>query len=527
MTELLSVLVPLPVLLPLLGAGLALALSRHSRAQNVVSIVVLSAVMIIAFILLFGVDREGAQVVAIGGWQPPAGIVLVADRLSVLMLVVSSMVTLCVLVYALSQDASDDSNETPISVFNPSYLVLCAGVANAFLAGDLFNLYVGFEMLLLASYVLLTLGATAERIRAGVTYVVVSLVSSIIFLTAIGVIYAACGTVNMAQLSERLGQLPADVQMILHVLLLLGFGIKAAVFPLSFWLPDSYPTAPAPVTAVFAGLLTKVGIYAIIRTETLLFVDSSLRVPLLVAAALTMLVGILGAIAQSEIKRIVSFTLVSHIGYMLFGVALGTTFGLAAAIYYTVHHIIVQTALFLAIGMVEMRGGSTSTRSLGGLMVLSPLLTIVFFIPALNLSGIPPFSGFIGKAALFAAGFAGEDWLNVTLIVVGTVTSLLTLYVIGRTFNLAFWRDPADAEEPTEELVAEFAERKQVLRAGGTWTPTIGVPGPMFWATSGMVLASLALTVGAEPLWELSLRAAENLSEPLNYVNQVLGGDAA
>src|SRR5699024_10855566 len=260
---------------------------------------------------------------AIGGWQPPAGIVLVADRLSSLMLIVSSLVTLCVLVYALSQDANDDSNETPISVFNPSYLVLCAGIAHSFLAGDLFHLYVGFEM---------TLGATAERIRAGVTYVIISLVSSVIFLAAIGIIYAATGTVNMAQLAERLSQLPADVQMILHVMLLLGFGIKAAIFPLSFWLPDSYPTAPAPVTAVFAGLLTKVGIYAIIRTETLMFAESSLRVPLLIAAGLTMLVGILGAIAQSEIKRIVSFTLVSHIGYMLFGVALGTNVGLSAAI---------------------------------------------------------------------------------------------------------------------------------------------------------------------------------------------------
>ena len=324
MIDLLPVLVPLPVLLPLLGAGIALILSKHTRMQNLVSVAILVAVMVIATIILFGVDMHGPQVVAIGGWQPPAGIVLVADRLSALMLIVSSLVTLCVLVYALSQDANDDSNETPISVFNPSYLVLCAGIANSFLAGDLFNLYVGFEMFLVASYVLLTLGATAERIRAGVTYVIISLVSSVIFLAAIGIIYAACGTVNMAQLSQRLSELPADVQMILHVMLLLGFGIKAAIFPLSFWLPDSYPTAPAPVTAVFAGLLTKVGIYAIIRTETLLFAESSLRVPLLIAAGLTMLVGILGAIAQSEIKRIVSFTLVSHIGYMLFGVALGT-----------------------------------------------------------------------------------------------------------------------------------------------------------------------------------------------------------
>ncbi|WP_350269908.1 Na+/H+ antiporter subunit D [Brevibacterium sp. CBA3109] len=525
MIDLLPVLVPLPVLLPLIGAGLALVLSKYSRAQNIVSILILSAVMIISLIMLFGIDAHGPQVVAIGGWQPPAGIVLVADRLSSLMLVVSSLVTLCVLVYALSQDANDDSNETPISVFNPSYLVLCAGVANAFLAGDLFNLYVGFEMFLVASYVLLTLGATAERIRAGVTYVVISLVSSVIFLAAIGVIYSATGTVNIAQLSERLSELPLDVQMILHVLLLIGFGIKAAIFPLSFWLPDSYPTAPAPVTAVFAGLLTKVGIYAIIRTETLLFAESSLRVPLLIAAALTMVVGILGAIAQSEIKRIVSFTLVSHIGYMLFGVALGTTVGLSAAIYYTVHHIIVQTALFLAIGMVEMRGGSTSTRSLGGLMVLSPALSIIFFIPALNLSGIPPFSGFIGKVALFAAGFSDHDWLAVSLIAAGTVTSLLTLYVIGRTFNLAFWRDPADAEEPNEELVAEFAERRKAKLAGKPWKSQIGVPGSMFAATTMVVVASIVLTVFAAPLWDLSDRAAENLQSPVSYVTNVLGGD--
>ena len=279
------------------------------------------------------------------------------------------------------------------------------------------------------------------------------------------------------------------------------------------------------MTAVFAGLLTKVGIYAIIRTETLLFAESSLRVPLLIAAALTMVVGILGAIAQSEIKRIVSFTLVSHIGYMLFGVALGTTVGLAAAIYYTVHHIIVQTALFLAIGMVEMRGGSTSTRSLGGLMVLSPALSIIFFIPALNLSGIPPFSGFIGKVGLFAAGFSDHDWLAVALIVAGTVTSLLTLYVIGRTFNLAFWRDPADAEEPNEELVAEFAERKKAKLAGKPWKAHIGVPGSMVVATTVVVVASIVLTVFAGPLWDLSDRAAENLQSPVSYVTNVLGGD--
>ena len=241
------------------------------------------------------------------------------------MLLVSSVVTLAVLLFSMGSAEAERKRETPVSIFHPTLLVLLAGVSNAFLAGDLFNLFVGFEMLLFASYVLLTLGGTGERVRAGSTYVVVSLLSSTLFLVAIASIYAATGTVNLAQLSIRLAELPDDVQLVLQLLLLTVFAIKAAVFPMSAWLPDSYPTAPAPVTAVFAGLLTKVGVYSIIRTQTLLFGDSPLTTLLLWAALATMIVGILGAIAQSEIKRMLSFTLVSHIGYMIFGIGLAST----------------------------------------------------------------------------------------------------------------------------------------------------------------------------------------------------------
>ena len=370
------------------------------------------------------------------------------DRLAALLLVVSSIVTLSVYLYAVGQDSSDAevSGDTPVSIFNPAYLILCAGVSNAFLAGDLFNLYVGFEMLLSASYVLLTLGATTERIRAGVTYIVISLVSSLIFLASIALIYAATGTVNMAHLSERLSELPADIQLILHVALLIGFGIKAAVFPLSFWLPDSYPTAPAPVTAVFAGLLTKVGIYAIIRTETVLFATSDLRVPLLVVSGLTLLVGILGAIAQSDIKRILSFTLVSHIGYMLFGVAMGTHLGLAAAIYYTMHHIVAPDAMFLAIGLLELRAGSTSLRRLRTRTCAVHQRPLPH--PGPQPGRHPALLGFIGKVALFTAGFHTSDWLGGDTVGIGTLTSLLTLYAIGKSWNLAFWRDAATRTSP-------------------------------------------------------------------------------
>jgi multicomponent Na+:H+ antiporter subunit D len=440
------VLTPLPVLLPLLGAAAALLVGgRHPRLQRSLSIAVLSAVLAVSVTLLLLADAEGAEAVSVGGWPVPLGIVLVVDRLSALMLVVAGTVGLGVLVFAVGQGAADGDEETPISIFHPTFLVLMAGVANAFLAGDLFNLYVGFEILLTASYVLLTLGGSAPRIRAGVTYIVVSLLSSLIFLAAIALVYAATGTVTLAQLATRLADLPAGLQVLLQSMLLIAFCIKAAVFPLSAWLPDSYPTAPAPVTAVFAGLLTKVGVYAIIRTQTLLFPGGALDTVLMWAALATMVIGILGAVAQTDIRRILSFTLVSHIGYMVFGIALGTAAGLAGAIFYVVHHIAIQTTLFLVAGLVERQGGSTSVDRLGGLATASPLLAVLYFVPAMNLAGIPPFSGFIGKLGLLEAGVADGGWLPVVLVAGGAVTSLLTLVAISRVWNRAFWRPSAQA----------------------------------------------------------------------------------
>lgn len=581
-----NALTPLPVLLPLIAAGLTLVLGRYPRTQAAVSITTLAGVLGVALALLIGTHVGGPHAATVGGWPAPFGIVLMIDRLSALMLVVSAIVTLSVLIYAVGQGNDSGDNETPVSIFHPTYLIMTAGVSDAFIAGDLFNMYVGFEILLSASYVLLTLGGTESRIRAGVTYVVVSLVSSIIFLIAIGFVYGATGTVNIAQLAIRLDGLPTNVQLLLHVALLVAFAIKAAVFPLSFWLPDSYPTAPAPVTAVFAGLLTKVGIYAIIRTETVLFPGAALREPLMWLAGLTMLIGILGAIAQTDVKRLLSFTLVSHIGYMLFGVALGTRAGLAAAIYYVVHHITVQTTLFLVAGLMERRGGSTSLRRLGGLAKVAPLLGALFFIPAMNLAGIPPFSGFLGKLGLFRAGVADGSWLAYGLIGAGAATSLLTLYAIGRVWNYAFWRDPADAEKPDSRLVADYrgaggmipdgasapdasgesipdgvpagipddvpvpagaADRAasgiqadgaasgvqadggelavQDTASGPAETESRSVPRTMTGVTAAMVGVSLLLTIFAGPLYSISEAAATGV-HALSYVHAVFGGDA-
>jgi multicomponent Na+:H+ antiporter subunit D len=552
-------LVPLPVILPLLGAGLTLMLSRRPALQRTVSTTVLVAVVVIAATLLYQTDRNGPQVLWIGAWSEPLGISLVADRLSALMLLVSACVTLAVLVYSMGQGMTGDEREAPLTIYHPTFLVLSAGVSNAFLAGDLFNLFVSFEMLLFASYVLLTLGGTGARIRAGTIYVVVNVVSSSLFLISLATVYSATGSLNLAQLAGRIDSLPAPVSLVIQLLLLTTFSIKAAVFPLSFWLPDSYPTAPAPVTAVFAGLLTKVGIYAIIRTQTLLFPDSPLTDLLLAAALLTLVVGILGAVAQTDIKRMLSFTLVSHIGYMMFGISLGTLVGYSGAIFYVAHHITIQTTLFLVLGLVERRGGSTSLIRLGGLARLAPLLAVLYFVPAMNLAGIPPMSGFLGKVALTEAGLGYGTPLSYAVVAAGMLTSLLTLYAVAKSWNLAFWRTPDEAHEMARELsrlarqssrglirhrdhvhagvgtfeARDLAEARSILdeddgsnqdlhqRLEDGSLPT-RLPSTMVGATAALVVGSLGFTLAAGPLFGYTDRAARDVLDQELYISSVL-----
>lgn len=532
---------PLAVVLPFLGAALAFALIRRPRAQRRVSLGTITITLGLEVWLLSSVWTTGPIAVHLGGWSPPFGIVMVADQFSSLLLVISSAVSLAVLAYATGQGAADGEEGGPVSVFHPTYLILMAGVSNAFLAGDLFNLYVGFEILLTASYVLMTLGGTGSRIRAGITYVVVSVVSSLLFLIAIAMIYGATGTVTLADLAVKLGELDSGTQDLLHVLLLVAFGIKAAVFPLSFWLPDSYPTAPAPVTAVFAGLLTKVGVYAIIRTETLLFPSDQFNDVLLVVALLTMIVGILGAVAQTDIKRMLSFTLVSHIGYMIFGVGLSSVLGLAATIFYVIHHITIQTSLFMVTGLIERRGGTSSIMRLGGLAKLSPILAVLYFIPAMNLAGIPPFSGFLGKLGLLQAGVADGSPLAYALVVGGVVASLLTLLVMARVWNRAFWRSTVDAEDPDPVLLATAPDASgeqsmRALRSSKHVDATSGrfsgdneipiLPKMMVYSTMGLVLLGVAMTVFAGPLFELSQEAATSMLERTDYIEAVFGSGA-
>ncbi|MGI5222680.1 Na+/H+ antiporter subunit D [Nocardia sp. CA-290969] len=523
--NLLPALAPLPVLIPLLAAAATLIAGRRPRFQRVVVMVALTAAVVVCAAMLYLADRDGTVAVQVGGWETPIGITIVVDRLSAAMLLVSQIVLLAVAVYGAGQNIGDSRVRQPTSIFWPTYLVLNAGVSMAFLAGDLFNLFVGFEILLVASFVLLTLGATAERIRAGVSYVMVSMVSSMIFLMGVAVVYGATGTLNFAQLAVRMDAVPDGIRQAVYGVLLVAFGIKAAVFPLSNWLPDSYPTAPAPVTAVFAGLLTKVGVYAILRTQTLLFPDGGFDNLLLIAGLLTMLIGIFGAIAQNDIRRLLSFTLVSHIGYMMFGVGIASMLGLAGAVYYIAHHILVQTALFLVAGLIERQAGSTSLRRVGGMAAASPLLAGLFLIPALNLGGIPPFSGFIGKVTLLQAG--AEDGSTLAWILVGgsVVTSLLTLYVMARVWSKAFWRPREQA--PDGHLVAATLPSLVEDNTDMLYDERIDpgrLPTMMVLPTAALVAVGLALTVWAGPILGIADRSAAELQDRSIYIGAVLGG---
>ncbi|XRQ03408.1 Na+/H+ antiporter subunit D [Actinomadura welshii] len=504
-----NVLVPLPFVLLVLGAALAMVSRRRTVWLRVLAPLAVAASLAAACGLMAAVSRDGVIAVQMGGWAAPFGITLVADRLSALLLVVSIGVLLAIMLHAVAEGAGGDGGTgTEAGVFYPAYLTLTAGVALIFLAGDLFNLFVAFEIMLASSYVLMTLTPTAERVQAGMTYTVVSLMSSILFLASIGLTYAATGTVNLADLAEHAAELPDGTRTALGLLFLVVFGIKGAIAPMHLWLPDSYPAALTRITAVFAALLTKAAVYALIRVETLVFPREQVSWIILAFAAATMLAGTLGALTHDDIHRVFSFILVGHIGYMLFGLGLFSVAGLTGAILYLVHHIVVQAALFLVSDLMQGRTGETSLRRLGGLARMSSFIAVLYFVPAMSVSGMPPTSGFIAKLALFQAGLGAEREIAFVVTGVAVLASLLTLMAMSRIWTLAFWRPrPADAGEPP----TASSYTRASTRLMGT-------------VTAVLVVGGLLIAVFAGPLASWSSRAAADLLDLAEYRNAVLHG---
>lgn len=486
-----TTLVTLPVIIPIAAAAVTLIAIRHARLRRIVGLTASVGYLVVALWLLFAVHDGGTAVAFQGGWRPPLGIPLVADRLAVLLLATAAVALLAVLVYAVSRPGGD----TEFAGFHATYQMLSAGVALSLLTGDLFTLFVAFEVMLTASYVLLTYRTGRDGTRSAITYVVIGLVASALLLTAIALTYAATGTVNIADLTTKLDEVPAGFRSALGWLFFMVFGIKAAIFPLFFWLPDSYPKAPTPVTALFAGLLTKIGVYAIVRTQTLLFAGDGPSTVILVVAGFTMIVGVLGAIAQRDIKRILSFHIVSQIGYMIMGLGFFTVAGVTAAIVFIVHQIIVKASLFLVGGLVEHTEGTGAIDEVDGVARSSPVIAILFLVAALSLAGFPPFSGFVGKLALVESGFDAGRWV---VVGVSLVASVLTLFSMTKIWTGVFWGKP-------------------------TGTNKIHLPGGMVAGTATLVVAGLVIAVAAQPIFEVAEAAATELLTEGAYRTAVLG----
>ncbi len=493
-------LVLLPILIPLLTAAMCLLLWKRQRAQRVLSVLGGAALLGAAVALLTIVATRGIQVVQVGNWPAPYGISIVADLLSGMMIAVAGVIGFSVLVYST---ASVDERRQSFG-FHPLIHVLLLGVCGAFLTGDIFNMYVWFEVMLIASFVLVALGGEKAQLEGAIKYVTLNLISSALFLAAAGVLYSTVGTLNMADLANQLSsQEVTGVPTVAAAILLIAFGIKAAVFPLFFWLPASYHTPPVAISAIMAGLLTKVGVYAMVRVFSLMFAFEYLYAKpiLLFVAGATMITGVLGAAAQGEFRRILSFHIISQIGYMIMGLAIFTPLALAGTIFYIVHHIIVKTNLFLIAGIVNRVKGSYELSRLGGLYREKLWLAILFLIPALSLAGLPPLSGFWAKLILVRAGLEAEHYV---LIAAALAVSLLTLFSMTKIWNEAFWKGSA----------AVSNERASVKSHP-----------PLRWMVAPAVcLASLTLAIGfsAEPLFALASAAADQLLDPSQYIDAVL-----
>jgi multicomponent Na+:H+ antiporter subunit D len=375
-------------------------------------------------------------------------------------------------------------------------------VNGAFITGDLFNLYVWFEVMLMASFVMLALGGDRPQIEGAIKYVILNLLSSTLFLSAVGLLYNLAGTLNMADLALHLPTLEAGNQVtLIAVLFLIAFGIKSAVFPLFFWLPASYHTPPVAVTALFSGMLTKVGVYALFRVFTLLFVQDTdyTHTLILVIAGFTMVTGVFGAAAQTDFRRLLSFHIISQIGYLLMGLGLFSQPALAASIYFLVHVILAKTSLFLVAGIVEKMEGSFNLKELGGIYTSRFGVALLFLLPALSLAGLPPLSGFFAKLALVVAGLELQQYL---MVAAGLAVSLMTLYSMTKVWNEAFWKEKkAPAQPMAHKPISAWL-----------WAPT-----------ACLVLVSLLAGLLAEPLLGLAGQAAAQLAEPSIYIQAVLG----
>ena len=490
--------ITLVIALPLTAGAVAVLVRDRRPLQRAITWVTLGVVLALSLGLLVEVRATGPLSIDVGGFPRGLAIVLGADVLSGLMLAIGSSMTLVGSVFAAL------SGEDDHPLFHPLVLILWSGVALAFVTADLFNLFVAFEIMLIASYVLLTLRGGARQVRAGVLYVGTNLLASTAFLIGVGLVYGAVGTVNLAAVASAV-RTDAGAMAGLTILLV-AVVAKASLVPLHGWLPRTYVEASPVVTAIFSALLTKAGVYVLYRLGSVVLVDLDGFLPLmLMLAAVTMVVGVLGAVGGHDMRGILAFHMVSQVGYLVLPLGLWTRGAIVAGLLYLVQYVAVKGALFLAAATVVRLEGTDDLGRLGGLMRTRPWLGIAFLLPALALAGLPPTSGFLGKYLLVRAAFEAEAfWAGATAVVV----SLFTLLSMIKIFNGAFWGDGPTERAPDGTDATRTDPGRVRTRA------MIAVP-------LAIGLAALVLGPAAGGLIEVVGDAADALLDPSAYVSEV------
>ncbi len=509
-------LIILAIAIPMATGVLSLITELRMGMRRLIGYAGLTLNLLVALgILCTVVGQDRILVLQAADWPAPFGISLVVDGFSAIMLMAAALVLLATYAYC-----DEQLRDTAGGLFYPLFHLLALGVQWSLVTGDLFNLFVAFEIMLMSSYALLVLGTSRGQMRQAYKYVLLNLLASMVLVTSCGLIYGHVGTLNFADLARlsHSGAIPSSAVPAI-CLLLLAFGVKSALFPAWFWLPDSYPTVPAGLGAVLGGLLTKVGAYVLIRVFVMVFgpwdsaVGETVRPLLLTTAAFTMFLGVLGAVSMNSVRKILSVHIISQVGYMVLAAGLALGIGLTTdtrelaitgGIYFIVHNMIVKTSLFLCGGLMCRYAGSDSLDHMGSLAKKAPWLGVLFMLAALSLAGLPPTSGFFGKLVLLREAMHGGYYL---LAAVAIMTSVLTLLSMVKIWSYAFWN------------------RARPAPAAGTGHPEkhpLKVTKAMA-ATALLVVASLALGLGAEPSVRAAHQAARNVIEPSAYIDAVLG----
>lgn len=484
-----------PIIIPFLFAILLLFFKENVRMQRVLTLIGVLLSLVASFYLLITVKTEGVQAVTLGSWPAPFGISMVSDMLSALLVTTTLLLTLFVVIYSFTSIGQERER----FFYYPAILFMVTGVNGAFTTGDIFNMFVFFEVLLISSYLLIVLGGEKKQLRESIKYILVNVVSSALFVITVAYLYSVVGTLNMADISVKITEIgqPGIITLI-AVLLLIVFGIKGSIFPLHFWLPGSYAAPPIPVLALFGALLTKVGVYAIMRTYTLFFTHNIgfTHEILMVLSILTILIGCIGALAYFDLKQIIIYNIVIAVGVILFGAAQMNEAGISGAIFYLIHDMLIKGALFLLIGIIIYVTGTSNLRKMGGLMKTHAPLGWFFLIAAFGLAGIPPLSGFVGKLLIAQGGFqAGNVWGTIIML----ATSLIVLLSVMRIFIYAFWGEPVELPK---------TNRKSYVR--------------MMFPAIAMVVLSIFYGVGTEWLIPYMTDATDVLLDPSIYIDAVL-----